>query len=205
VRRTVFKQKLLHLIGRDVYRSVFDRQRAVFVHVPKAAGTSVAMAVFAADPGHFSADELQSIDRRKFERYIRFAFVRDPVSRMLSTYKYAVAEATANPRSAVRFILRFRGLEDFVQNGLTTELVERHYFFWSQCRYVGAPGMVDFIGKMETIDSDFRKLADKQGWTCTLSHLNRSSSGSASPCPAEIRDIVRSRYREDFERFGYDT
>ena len=68
-----------------------SNRRAVFVHVPRCAGTSLEAAIFAQDhySQHLTAAELRALlGPRAYDGAFRFAFVRDPLDRFLSAFYY---------------------------------------------------------------------------------------------------------------------
>ena len=67
----------------------FDREKAIFVHIPKAAGTSIALSIFGELPYHYKAiDYIVFFGRKTFNQYFKFAFVRNPWDRVYSAYTY---------------------------------------------------------------------------------------------------------------------
>ena len=61
----------------------------VFVHVPKAAGTSVATATIGRRAGHFTAAEIRAAMGPAFDRMFTFSVVRNPMDRLASAYRFA--------------------------------------------------------------------------------------------------------------------
>ncbi len=65
--------------------------------------------------------------------------------------------------------------------------------------------IVDFVGRFETLESDFARLADEIGLPgLTLPKLNQSSHKHYSEWyPAKTRKLVAERFARDIEAFGY--
>lgn len=73
-------------------------------------------------------------------------------------------------------------------------------------RFIGAPGQrIDFVGKLESISDDFRKLSET--WDISLSDqvdemspINKQDQKQSNP---ELRDMVFTSEREFYSEFGY--
>lgn len=61
-------------------------RRALFVHVPKNAGTAIASALYGSWIGHRTALFCRELDPTFFSQSTRFAVLRDPVDRFTSAY-----------------------------------------------------------------------------------------------------------------------
>lgn len=81
---------------------LFDEKGVAFVHIPKAAGTSVSSALYGRVLGHFTWADLYHSHPEGFARWLVFAIVRDPVDRFLSAYDYLVQGAPAETNRAFR-------------------------------------------------------------------------------------------------------
>jgi hypothetical protein len=85
VRTSPIARSILRRIGR--YPPAKMRRRyALFVHVPKNAGTTIASALYGSWIGHRTALFCQASDPAFFRRSTRFAVLRDPVDRFISAY-----------------------------------------------------------------------------------------------------------------------
>ena len=65
----------------------------------------------------------------------------------------------------------------------------------------------DFIGKVEHMDDDWKRVMERAGIAYELPHLNRTRSKPTASyfSDSALRNMVGDRYREDVERFGYDA
>jgi len=195
---------------------------AIFVHVPKCAGQSVEAAfcadlgleweahrhllgcfrrVPAWQPGlprqlaHLSAAEYRDsgfVPAAMFARFYKFAVVRDPLDRVVSSWRYGGSR------------LPF---------GLYVDLVVRrrkaqgHHFMRSQKAYVCAPGsdavLVDEIIPFSDLPARWPALAARLGVSAPLGHRNRSAAGRPRPAvtPA-IRRRIEALYAEDYAFFA---
>lgn len=174
--------------------------QCIFVHIPKAAGRSVEMyflnrlgldrenptdrqqllLVPNDDPAkgteklsHLSAQEYVKcghISQQEFDQFYKFSFVRNPWSRLVSEYRY-------------RNYLRHKSFKDFVMNKMPAPGWDdkyRHVMPQSDmlCDDNGEL-LVDFVGKFESLQSDFDRLCQHWQFDDTrLPHVNSSDKKS---------------------------
>ncbi len=199
---------------------------AVFIWIPKNAGTST-FDVLRRESGFLKLKRMPDIQRSfkqkgrvsfahigyqslkesgyvedEFDRSaFKFCFVRDPYERAVSLYRYLIKDE------------RFEKPPTFLEfcHLLQTETIEPvglyNYLGLSQCnpqvRWLDGLSM-DFIGRYETLEVDFKTLAEKFGITGPLPDLNRAFSQDVGDyyC-AESKAIIETVYKEDFESLGY--
>lgn len=151
-----------------------------------------------------------------WSRFFTFSFVRNPFARCLSTYHFLrnwespSADFTATMRA-------FDSFEAFVMSDIWSKTNGPDDMFRPQAYWLGnGPGqkqlMVDYIGRVETIDSDIvnvLKIIGLEKAIYNLSEipvLNKSSYSNRSDfsSPDVIARIV-AKYSVDFELFGYSV
>ena len=101
--------------GRDIIR-FFDKDGLAFVHIPKTGGTAISTALYGIELGHLTWQTIRTISPAKFERWFKFAVVRDPVDRFLSAYSY-LARGGANEFDRAygqAFIAPFHDINAFI-------------------------------------------------------------------------------------------
>src|SRR5258706_16293188 len=78
--------------GLQKKRGPFDEHRCIFVHIPKCAGNSVtkSLSQFGGfDCGHTNLKRFQIMfGPEEFNRYFKFAFVRNPYDRLFSAFLF---------------------------------------------------------------------------------------------------------------------
>jgi len=201
------------------------RKNAVFIWIPKTAGTSLAnvferRGVFrrlgreglwgripeeeradwnAANWQHISAiDVRRVIGEERFENCFRFAFVRHPYDRVVSFYEYSRA-ARLDPKSVQYGLPDPGGFEDWLER--EPPLGQLHYVADEQGRL-----MVDFVAKYESLQRDLLTLCWKlKIWPARVPKLNSSKRRHYSSylTPA-IRKTVDRLYGAELEAFGYE-
>ncbi len=194
----------------------FDEHQCIFVHIPKTAGVSVAKTLFGTLGGQHTPLWLYQLifSRAEFAAYFKFAFVRNPWDRVLSSYVF-LKEGGMNERDrawAQRHLCGYGSFDEFVRRWVNRSNVYSELHFVPQAWYLalsdGRPG-VDFVGYYENLDRDFEYLRGKLGIAPDrpLPCLNKTQGKDRryteyySPI---TRQIVESVYREDIELFGYD-
>lgn len=189
----------------------YDRLHCIFVHITKTAGTSVALGLFGELPYHYRAYEYRVFYGRKtFNRYFKFAFVRNPWDRILSSFKY-LKSGGWNEHDRIWANEHLQGVdsfEKFICEWLTPERLEAHIHFWPQHWFVtDRKGnlLIDYLGYLETINEDFGKIAHHLGINAQLKHTNATSktdyrSHYTEPMKARVEEL----YGTDIAMFGYN-
>lgn len=153
--------------------------------------------------------DCQYVPQEMFESYFKFAFVRNPWARVVSMYKYL----------GYREKLAFK---DFLMGPFKAAFHSRDgWFLGPQSDYIYSDDgtlQVDFVGRFETLQDDFKTVCRKLGIEETqLPHVNRSAQAK-DPAPnsgagpksyqdlydQESIDCVAALYQRDVERLGYD-
>jgi hypothetical protein len=188
-----------------------DELRTIFVHTPKAAGTSVALSIFGELPYHYTAaDYIAIFGRRTFEEYFTFSFVRNPWDRVYSAYMYLARGGWDEHDRAwsTQHIAPYADFGDFVVRGLRQPVVREFMHFVPQRDFVcdrRGRILVDYLGYFETIGADFAEICRRIGSSATLTHTNRSTEADyRAAYSAETRGIVGEMYARDIAIFGYD-
>lgn len=154
----------------------------------------------------------------------KFAFVRHPIDRLLSLYSYALRLAEGTPMTpeekerfdstgkvpdrapyrykAVKAALKSKSFSEFALHPLTWEDGGSKPQWESVCDAQGNL-IVDFIGKVETIEQDWARLLNHLGMEAELEVRNVSPGRGASQLTPEALEQVRQRYQKDFDLFGY--
>ncbi|MDK3073180.1 sulfotransferase family 2 domain-containing protein [Sedimentitalea sp. JM2-8] len=201
-------------------------RETIFVHVPKTGGQSIE-AVFLDDLGlgwndraalllrhnddpargpeklaHLFAGEYVArghIDRRAFDRYLKFAVVRHPFDRILSEYRYrAAAQARRGLTLELETFLAREEPGDY--SDLARHRVPQFRFLTDR----DGSCLVDHVLRFETLAEDIAPIFERIfGERRSLPHRNRSGGNRKIALTASQKDRLAERYRGDFEAFGY--
>jgi len=188
---------------------------AIFVHVPKAAGTSVSQALYGRPLDHLRAREIRSVCPGDFQRLFTFSLVRNPWARTLSAYRFACSGGTAvaGIRDAQRYQgPAFRSFEAFLEEWLVHQDLQRidkvfrpqGYFLMDAAGQV----MVEHVGRVEAMQETVAVLQRRLGRQLDIPRMNALSHGqdfrAAYRNPGCIEHVARL-YREDIVNFGYQN
>ena len=228
---------------------ISHKHHTVYVHIPKVAGQSIET-LFLNDLGlswdkrselllrkkkgnekgpkrlaHLTAEEyveLGYIDRKTYQEYFTFSFVRNPYDRAISLYKYL------GYSSVIPFTI-------FIEKVLSKKIKVKDFFFLSQYDYLYSKDgdlLVDYVGRLETIKTDISEVIKESGIKKTeLPYVNKSKIGvkrglsKLVKSPAFIKyalkknsrviksqkdltpfekESIYSLYKEDFQSFNYE-
>jgi hypothetical protein len=159
-----------------------------------------------------SGDQLpkpELLKRPDFPELFKFAFVRNPWDRLVSYYHSKVLRSPGEVQLSNRHGRFWPDMpfEEFARAVCQTPEVESDPHFMSQHVTVCEDGqpMADFVGRFESMQEDFRVVADRLGIPPTLPklHPTKGRREYREMYAPELARMVGERYREDIEVFGY--
>lgn len=212
-RRLDIPYKLKHKL--NIYRRYiyWKKNKCVFIHVPKVAGTSINHAIYGKTLGHYSAIEIQSKFPKLFSDSFSFSLVRNPWDRLLSAYRFAKKGRTEtmgmkNPKQYQ--IPEFDSFESFVLKWLAHKNVdELDFVFQTQSHFlVGVNGkpLPDYIGKLEDMDESISYIESRINRKLNIPHANKvEKKGSYRDyyISQKMIDVVHEKYHSDINLFEY--
>ena len=151
--------------------------------------------------GHFTISQWRREVAKRHQQdhainnYVTFAFVRNPYDRFVSLWKTYGSEES---------ISKFFRRKDWIQSkaGTQTEFI------------VDSTGnvAVDFVGKVEEIESDWEKLRKlvpslpryNSSYNCINNDLNEEKD-YMKYYSRSMKNLVYKRYKKDFINLGYDN
>ncbi|MEM9830579.1 MAG: sulfotransferase family 2 domain-containing protein [Bacteroidota bacterium] len=155
--------------------------------------------IYSADfPAHINTKELrEQLPNTTFQDYYKFGFVRDPWDWQVSLYTYML-KSQKHPQH--KFIKKMNSFEEYINWRVNDEVrLQKNVF------YDGDECLVDFVGKMETLNSDFSKICNRVEVDASLPHLNRSRSevSHLKYYNQKTVDLVYEAFLDDIQTFGY--
>lgn len=216
-------QKFSHSAGlvRSPYRPKHDELQAIFIHVPKAAGTSLRRALYDSKSFHIPAVRYKTADPEKFSSYFKFCFVRNPWDRLQSAFHYLHRRVGADPaypdhRWANEMLGEVDDFPKFVKK-LENEYRFRHdirsyIHFRDQLDWISGKGstgretLMDYVGYYESLEKDCALIASRLKIELDLPHERKLSYGRDfrfSYTSSHMVDAVADLYSEDINAFGY--
>ena len=201
---------------------IFHQYHCIFVHIPRCGGTSIEDAIWHPPQKRTVADLWAGYDKNPyqtgglqhlfathirqevgtvFERYWKFAFVRNPWDRVISQYLY-----TLRQRSDLRDLLDLPA--EAPLDLYLSRLTAREHVQWAPQRpfiYDGDTLLVDFVGRFERFAEDAHRTFKRLGVTKPLPHAKRSRRRHYHHYyDTTTRDLVAEIYADDIATFGYE-
>lgn len=201
--------------GNPFHEGILE-SRVIFIHVPKAAGSSVKTELYGSPRyGHRQIAEFRAYDRRKTAAFFKFAFVRNPWDRLLSAHAYLTEGEGANSRDRrfARQILApkgdFQGFVHALENPAYARQVMAYDHFRPQGDWICLPGQsshaMDFLGRFERFEDDMAVVRNKLGRPARAAErvrLSKHGDWQAAYTP-RMRDIAARLYAADIALLGY--
>jgi len=161
---------------------------------------------------HLAVRDFQLIyGRREFDSFFKFTIVRNPWDRLVSSFLF-LKSGGYGPEDqswAQQHLAAFASFDHFVRQWVTPESIDSYIHFVPQHRFLGGgdgPTNVDFVGRFETLGTDFADICNRVGIKAELQRLNRTSASHESYVDLyteETARIVAEVYSEDIRLFGY--
>ncbi|SKA77201.1 Sulfotransferase family protein [Prosthecobacter debontii] len=193
---------------------IYHDLKAMFVHVPKAAGTSIENTLLKYDSlsicgGHTTAVGYRRAYPDHFETYYKFSVVRHPVDRFLSAYSYLISRPI-NEGLANRVVHECGDIQSFIDKALSDPAVlDRIVHFLPQKKFIcDGDGriLVDSVFRFEKLDEAWLEISTRLGFDYQpLLKLNPSPRlDDRDGLAARIHDLMQRVYRDDFSIFQYE-
>lgn len=192
----------------------------IFIHVQKTAGSSIDAALRRVSPravSHFpdlsacrdpmknkhlfACDLKQYLGDELWHSYYKFAFVRNPWSRLVSWYTMCVER----PSTPFMWFVKENAscFEEFLH--LTYGRAKKTTF--NQIDYISDENgqvIVDYVGRFETLKEDFAHICKQLQVSVELPHKNRGrGSDYREMYTEETKALVADRFARDVKAFGY--
>lgn len=203
-------------------------KKFIFIHIKKAAGSSITRSLAKYDDRnmllkilntkvltrisaikrrnplshHVSAAQVKNYLGTEYDRYYKFAFVRNPFDWQISNY-FFIKQRWAHPRhKEVKNLSYIEYLNWTLEN---RRIVPQLHFITES----GNPGkiIVDYVGKIENIEHDFKyilKQLDLEN-EVILPHANKSMRNSEyrQYYDDQTREFIEHHYNNDLKTFEY--
>ena len=182
----------------------------IFIHVPKAAGTSVAHAIYGRSISHHTAAFFCKADPEAFQRYYSFSIVRNPFDRLVSSFFFAKGGGTplVPVHRPARFqVPEFETFESFVRDWLPLNWA-CDYVFQPQARFLlderRESVLVQELFEIRDLARCQSKLECILDRPMSLNSLNMVERADfRSFYTDDTFELVYDLYREDFDRLGH--
>ena len=201
------------------------QRQFLFVHVAKAAGTSITRALYEhchfpprrlltrglayshvpafhrmkKFPLHFSARDIRrELPRSVWDDLYKFAFVRNPWDRLVSSYHFLLSKPNHRRHKQVQELGSF---SKFVRYEL-----QRPWCSQFKCLSDRQGRLImDYVGRFENLRQDFAIVCQQIGIQTRLPHLNMSVRDDYRDYfDNATRQLVLKHLADDVEHFGYN-
>ena len=175
---------------------------------------------------HSTAAMIRSaLPAQMWSQYFKFAFVREPVDRVVSLFNYAATVATARRRISLDNLLHhsplrrydpldapsiraFRATDSFSsyirhQDTLRDDAMRPQ---WLAIADPSGDCIVDFVGRYENLDRDMEHIQNKLGLPVRIPPRKNVSSVrkmSRAHVSREDEEYLRELFALDYQHFGY--
>ena len=212
--RRILKRNTLKYKRKQEWSNQLYKHQCIFVHIPKTAGISVSVSLLNKSIGNMSAlYYLALFGKEDFNSYFKFAFVRNPFTRLISAFEFLKGGGGGPADEKIAHTIKpYKSLEDFVMNYLTPATAKANRYFRPQHYFICDSDnrlLTDYLGRFETIEKDYEYIRNKIGTGEPLQKLNvtkskRLSAAQYYTSDAMIQKVI-SIYEKDFELLGYST
>ncbi len=196
---------------------ICHKNKFVFVHIPKAAGTTIEKAfnlhgdntkfnpdtMFGHHAQHLPYNEIINKSPVDVSQYYSFTFVRNPWDRMVSEYMWR-KPLRLKMGSKFTFSCFVKMVRDSIDSSkkLCAHYREQSYFILDD----NNNSLVDYIGRVETFQQDLYHICDSlkvQRFDPIKENVTRHKKYTEY-YDDETREIVAEKYAKDIEYFNYE-
>jgi len=196
---------------------VISRNRILFLHIPKAAGSSITASQLKINKVIHPIRQdgaWREIKELSMEDYYKIAFVRNPWDRFVSLYFYFFNMkpdhfAYQYDHTTAKNIQRFKTFEDFCLNfdDFDRQQPFKKFHFFNQNLWTHNNGecFLDFLGYFENLNIDINCLSKELNIKIKkIPHLNISTHKNYKKYYNDKTiNIVASLYKQDIKYFNY--
>ena len=176
------------------------KHKCIYIHIPKNASSTIRDCIWGQQK---DLDYIKYKEVNKYHDYFKFTFVRNPYDRFLSFY-------LDNVRGEMLKAEEHRSYRDYNKYKKSVNGLINHIFEYDNNRldYHLKPQIwftenieLDFIGKVETFNTDFRMV--KVILNIDKEHRHLRETEKKYGLLSAQKNMIYKKYEDDFKRFGY--
>lgn len=193
--------------------------KSIFIHLPKCAGSSMESFDWNLGSGHETIYDF-FIKKINIKEYFKWCFVRNPWERILSAYEYHHELYCQIPKFSDFINILYKDRYKFKlphlkwsneMPKLNLPIQRIHFFPMNLLIKIENEVCMDFIGKYESLEEDWKKIQKKfNKENCNLSikndrrtNLKMKNSNYKDIFNKDLIKMVEEIYQEDIELFNY--
>lgn len=197
---------------------VNNSYKFLFVHIQKTTGMSIRRSLSELQYNvklNNAHSFINTINIKDYLNHFKFCFVRNPWDRLVSWYNMFLNKGSHNEFS--KYILTSKNFSEFLDktdiiNDSDCDVKKTNNYpksiSFNQLDYVSDNDdnvLVDFIGRYENINEDFKFISDKLNVKLNLTHINKFNHDNYKTYYKDS-DIekVYNMYKRDIDYFGYE-
>lgn len=173
---------------------VNDEYEFIFIHINKTGGSSIEKVFDYDGIKHEHASQLAARVGEKWDRYFKFAIIRNPWDRLVSEYFFRVNKGSVSQGV---------GFCEWVQI-MHSKHKATTYAAGPQSKWIRD---MDFVGRFETLQESFDYVCEMVGYPKTkLPHVNSTRHKHYSTYyDDETRKLVEEWHRPDLDNYYFES
>ena len=198
-----FNKYILSLFSSKRYFIAYDFKKKVIWYRVAKVGTRSILKLFDKENGSdFLYPSATAYNSKLYTKYYKFAFVRNPYDRFVSSWKDKVIE-----RNYFNFpnieLEKMKDLNNFIGWAENQNIEQCDEHIRSQHSLIDVP-QLDFLGRFESFNEDFKKVAQELNVELKqVPHLNSTKKKEVT-LTSDQKHRIKKIYEKDFSTFYPD-
>ena len=182
-----------------------DDSKFIFVHIDKTAGSSItALLNNGKEETKYKHQKSCEMINQENKNYFKFCFVRNPYERAVSKYFHDLKISNPNKPGSVKNCNNFNEWILKHNYRINKGLPTQYSYVYDNCGNI----LLDYIGRFENLENDFKYIKEKLSIKKVLGHRNKNTierdSDYMKYYTSESIKIVNKVYEKDFKYFNYE-
>lgn len=181
-----------------LYYNIFNRPLESFYLGRFITGCLSKLSFLPTFKGHDTAQTIESkLPINIWSSFFKFGFARNPWDWQVSLYHFMLKEKY-HPQHEL--IINLKSFDQYIEWRVEKDKhLQKEFFFDNNDQQI-----VDYIGKFENIEDDFRNICKKIGINTDLPHKNKSMHRDYHEYYSDYsRDLIGENFKQDIELFNY--
>jgi hypothetical protein len=184
-----------------------DKNKVIFIHIPKNGGTSIEKNLKMWDSGHRTSESYMKKFPSRWKNYKKVCFFRDPVERIVSCYNYAKMDNSYWHSKDGKAIYGKHPDYDICNKLHLDEIIEGIYYSKISLVHPGWKPQHHWIAKgSDLLVHDIKRICQINEWLNEMgvenpTLLNASGKKSSTSMIGESKRMVEKIYSLDYKIF----